>query len=168
MGEEANCVVRELHDVHERFGIGVAVHERVGQEERSLAGAQDVHGAEVLVFFADADDILRKLDSLGVLGVAAGNECVGIAFLHHHHTEVVRFEHVVAGFFERHAVASVLFGVNSGVLAAAFEFFGGTRVHDLDAREVELFLVRHHLDAFGVAEQNRMRDAFDLGLHGGL
>ena len=168
VGEEADGVVRELDDIHKRVGIGVAVHERIGQEERSLAGAQDMHGAEVLVFRTDTDDFLREFDGFGVLGIAAGNERVGVAHLHHHHAEVVRFEHVVAGFFEGHAVAAVFFGIDFGVLATAFEFLGRTRVHNLDAREIELFLVRHHLDAFGVAKQNRVRHAFDLRLHGGL
>ena len=84
VSEEPHRVVRELHDIHERFGIGVAVHERIGQEERSLARAQDMHCTEVLVFLADADDFLRKFNRLAVLGVAARNERVGIARLDHH------------------------------------------------------------------------------------
>ena len=81
---------------------------------------------------------------------------------------MVRFEHVVAGFVERHTVTAVFFGVDFGILAAAFEFFRRTRVHNLDTRQVELFALSDNLDAFGVAKQNRMSNAFNLRLHGGL
>ena len=139
VSEEAHCVVRELHDIDERFCIRVAVHKRIGEEERTLLGAEDMHGTEVLVFRTNTDNFLRQFNRFGILGIATRNERIGIADLHHHHTEVVRFKHIVAGFFEGHAIAAVFFSVDSGVVAAAFEFFRRTRVHNLDAREVELF-----------------------------
>ena len=74
------------------------VDQSICQEVSSFFGIQDVHGPEMIVFRADADHLFGYFDGIAVFGIQSGDECVGISGFHHHHTEVVTFEHFVIGF----------------------------------------------------------------------
>ena len=66
MIEEADGIFRQLGNVNQRFGIGMTVNQRIGQEVCAFLGVQDMHGAEMLVFRTDADDFLGNLDGIAV------------------------------------------------------------------------------------------------------
>ena len=164
MGKELDRIVGELCDIDESFRVGVAVDKRVGEEERSLLGAQNVERTKVLVVVADSDHFLGEFDGRGVARIGTGNQGVRIADFHHHHAKMVAFEHVVASLFRGDAVPAVLVGVDLGELETAIRFVRGTRVHDFNAGNVELFLFGVFTDAFRVSEKNRVGDTFRLCL----
>ena len=87
----------------------MTVNQRIGQEVCTFLGVQNMHGAEMLVFRTDADDFLGNLDGIAVFGVKTCDESVCFTRLHHHHTEVVTFEHFVVGFFVSGSFAGTFF-----------------------------------------------------------
>ena len=109
MIEEADGIFRQLGNVNQRFGIGMTVNQRICQEVCAFLGVQNMHGAEMFVFWTDADDFLGDLDGIAVFGVKACDESVCFTRLHHHHTKVVTFEHFVVGFFVSDAFAGTFF-----------------------------------------------------------
>ena len=151
MIEEADGIFRQLGNVNQCFCIGMAVDERIGKEVRTFLGVEDVHRAEVLVLRADADDFFGHLDGIAVFGVQSGDECVGFAGFHHHHAEIVAFEHLVVGLFIGNAFAGAFFGEDACIAFAAFRFVGVAQVYDFDAFEVEVELFCQFLDGLVIS-----------------
>ncbi len=168
VGEELDGVVRQAGDVDQDLGRGVAVDQRVGHEEGALLAGDDVHGPEVLVGGADADDLLGQLVDLGVAAVDAGDEGVGVARLDHHHAEGVAFDHLLAGLGVGDAVAGPFLGEEAGVAVAALGLAVVAEVDDLDALEADVLLGGDLGQAFLVAQEDGDADAQVLGLDGGF
>ena len=148
MVEETYGIFRQFGDINQCFRVGMAVDERVGKEVRTFFGVEDVHGTEMLVFRTDADYFFGYLDGIAVFGVQSGDESVGLAGFHHHHTEVVALEHLVVGFFVGNAFAGTLFGKDTCITLAAFRFVRMAQVYDFDAFEAEVEFFRQFLDCF--------------------
>ena len=151
MVEEAYGILRQFGDVYQCFRIGMAVDKRIGKEVRAFLGVEDVHCAEVLEFRTDADYFFGHLDGVAVLGVQSGDESVGLTGFHHHHAEVVAFEHLVVGLFVGDAFAGALFGKDTCVTFAAFRFVGMAQVYDFNAFEAEVEFFCQLLDSFVIA-----------------
>ena len=78
-----------------------------------------MHRTEMLVLRLYADNFFGNFDRIAVFGIKTGDECICIACFHHHHTEVVAFEHLIVGFLIGGTLASTLFGKNAGVAFTA-------------------------------------------------
>ncbi|CCY03344.1 unknown [Prevotella sp. CAG:924] len=148
--------------------VGMAVDQRVGNIEYAPLCVEDVHGSEVLVFRTDADHLLGDLDRIGILRIEAGDERVGIALFHHGHSEVVAFVHLVIGLFEGIALTGALLGKVFGVCGASSLLLIGSHVDDLHAGQVELQTVGQTVQTIGITQEDRLTDAFLMGLYGGL
>ena len=146
----------------------MAVDKRVCQEVRTFLTVHDVHGTEMVVFRLYADDFFGNLDGVGVFGIHTRDECVRFASLYHHHAEIVTLEHLVVGFLECITFAGFLLGQYLGITFAAFSFAVVAQVNDFDAFQAEVEFFRQFLDTLVVTQQDRMADAFSLGLYGGF
>ena len=96
--EEFHRMVGEQGYVDQRLRVRMPVYEGVGKVVGAFLGVHDVHRPEMVESRPYPDDLLRHLYGVAVLGVRASDEGVGIACLDHHHPEIVRLEHLVAGF----------------------------------------------------------------------
>ena len=130
--EEAYSGGSELGNVDKGVGIGILVHQRIGDVIGALGRVDDMHGSEVLVFRTDTDDLVDYLDGIGVFCIKASDEGVSFACLDHHHTEVVAFEHLIIGLLEGIAVALTLLGEDVGITLTTFLFGGMAQIHDLN------------------------------------
>ena len=146
----------------------MTVDKRVGKEESSLVGVEDVHCAKMVETLAYADNVFGNLDSVAVTGVNACDKGIGVAGFYHHHTKVVAVEHLVVGLLESHTLTLAFFGEDFGVTFAAVGFAVGTEVDDFDAVEVEFEFFGYLGDFLGVAEEDRIADAFVFGLDSSL
>ena len=98
MAEEPDRMVRKQGYVDEGLCVRMPVYEGVGKEICALLRVHYVHGAEMLQSRTDSYHLLGNLYGVAVFGVCSGDERIGISCLDHHHAEIVRFEHLVAGF----------------------------------------------------------------------
>ena len=144
----------------------MAVDQRIGNEVSTLLGVEDVHGTEMLVSFLYADYLLGNLDGIAVLGVKSGYECIRISGFHHHHTEIVAFEHLVDGFLIVGSFAGTLFAQDACVSLAAFRFAVVAQVDDFDTLQVQVELFGQFGDTFFISQNDRRTDTFCLGFHG--
>ena len=97
-----------------------------------------MHRTEMLVLRLYADDFLGYLDSVAVFRIKTGDECIRIACFHHHHTEVVAFEHLVVGFFVGGTLAGTLFRKDAGITFAARCLVRMAQVYDFDTFQAEV------------------------------
>ena len=164
--EEAHTRGRQLSDVHERLRVRVLVDHRVGNVQRALLRVDDVHRAEVFVLRTDADDLLGHLYRVAVFSVESRNEGISLPRLHHHHAEVVAFEHLVVGLLEGVAVACALLREDVSVAFASFLLVGVAQVDDFQSLDVEVQLLSHLRNHLVVAQQDGVADTFRLGLYG--
>ena len=113
MIEEANCFIRQFSDVNQCFRIRVAVNQCVCQEVSTFLGVQDMHCSEVFEARLDTDYFFGHFDRIAISCIKSGDESIRISCFHHHHTEVVAFEHFIVGFFISKAFACTFFCKNA-------------------------------------------------------
>ena len=146
----------------------MTVDECIREEEHALLGVEDVHSGECAEFRTYADNLLCHLDGVGVFGVQSGDECVSIACLYHHHTEVVALVHLIVSLLKGVALTSTLLGKMLCVCGTSALLLIGTHVNQFNTVEIKLQALSHTTQAVGVAQKNRVAEAFGLGLNSSL
>ena len=141
----------------------MAIEERICQKEHSLFGIHDMHGADMVQSLADADYLFGYGCSVGILAENAGDHGIGFACFHHHHAEIVAFEHLLGSFFQRHPLSVPFFGKDLCISHAAFFFPVVPQVHNLYSFEVDLVLPCHIANLLLIAQQHRVADTFRAG-----
>src|SRR5574344_1938692 len=99
-----------------------------------------MHRTEMLVFRTDANYLFCHLDSVAVFGIETREESISLASLHHHHTEVVAFKHLIVSLLEGVSVALAFLGQDTCITLAALLLVRMTQVDNLDTVEVEVQL----------------------------
>ena len=146
----------------------MAVEQRVGQEERPLLRVEDVHGPDVVQARTDANHVLRGLHRVGILGVHACNQRIGLARFHHHHAEVVAFVHLFVCLVIRYPLAAFLRSQRLRVAYAAAFFAVVAQVDNLYPGQVDAVFLGHVGYLFLVAQQDGVANALGASLLGGF
>ena len=149
--EETNCFVGQFGDINQCFRIGMTVNQCVCQEVSTFLGVQDMHGTEVFEARLDADHFFCHFDRIAISCIKTGDECICIACFHHHHTEVVAFEHLVVGFFVGKSFACTFFCKDAGVTLATVWFVRVTKIDDFNTFQTKLHFFCQFSDSFVVS-----------------
>ena len=122
----------------------------------------------MVVLRTDADNLLGTLDSVRELGIYACDECVSVACLNHHHTEVVTLEHLVVCLLEGVTLTLELVRENLSITLTTVTLTVMTEVYDLNAIKVELEFLCLLLNHLVVTEKDRSTETLFLCLNGSL
>ena len=136
--EETYCLYRQFCYVDECIGIRMTVDQCIGDEICSFLGIQDVHCSEMVVSRLYTDNFLGYLDSIWIFGVQTCNKCIGFSCFHHHHTEIVTFEHLVVCFGKVCSFAGTFFTQYACVTFAAFCFTVVTEIYDFYSIQIQV------------------------------
>ena len=114
-----------------------------------------MHGGEVVVTVLDTDNLTGNLTCRIICGTCSGDESIGIACFHHHHTEIVAVKHLIKGAFKVFALTLTFGGEHISVTLTAGSFTVVTEVNDLYTVDIYAETLRTFADHLLVAEQDR-------------
>ena len=165
--EEAHGLLSQTGDVDQCLRIGVLVHQRVGDIQRAARRVDDVHRGRRLELRLYANHLVHYLQRVAIACVETGDEGIGLARLHHHHSEVVALIHLVTCLLQRVALALALLSEDLGIAMTAVVLRRMAQVHHLDTVKVQVEFVGELGDNLIVTQQDRIAQTFSLRLYGG-
>src|SRR5690554_4081281 len=161
--KKLHCRIGQPGNICQCLSSGVAVKECVGKKQFSFLGVHDMHCPDMVQTVANTDHLPGNIDGVRILTEYTGDHSISLSGLHHHHTEIVPFEHLLCSLIKSHPLTVPFFGQYLRIMQTPLFLTVVTQVHDLNTLQADLIFCCHIGNLLLVAQQYRVTDSFCIG-----